>query len=214
MLSFRNLVHFLCNKVSSLRSDTWCSFLLVLWFDITHTNTNTHTDTQHTQGPVDQHTHVNKYLHQLLCAHSSYLYYNEWIIHWHQKFTFHNVFSFQRLFTCKSHICWLDAIRLSSFCETFFKITPYFIKPPLFMKKIWIDLLWTLLLFQKSEHSSFFENFENSNLNLYKEGRPQLWKNTQDYQTQYNFQNQNDALVPSFLRYCCSNCRYWLLQSD
>ena len=39
----------LCNKASSLlRSDTWCGFLLVFWFDITHTHT--HIDTQHTQG--------------------------------------------------------------------------------------------------------------------------------------------------------------------
>ena len=72
MLSFRTLVHVLCNKVSSLLRSEGCS----------------------------------------------YLYYTEWIIHWHQKFTFHNVFSIQRLFTCKSHICWLDAIRLGSFCET------------------------------------------------------------------------------------------------
>ena len=105
MLSFKILMHVLCNKVSSLlRSDTWCSFLLVLWFDITHTkkHKHTHKDTQHTHRPVDQHTHLNIHLHQLLCAHSSYLYYIEWIIQWHQKLTFHNVFSFQRLFTCKS----------------------------------------------------------------------------------------------------------------
>ena len=130
MLSFRTLLHVLCNKVSSLLRSEGCS----------------------------------------------YLYYTEWIIHWHQKFTFHNVFSVQILFTCKSHICWLDAIRLGSFCETqiiktemvcvnkqnththtpntqrkiyklervsmkirytpFFKITPYFTNLSLFMKKI------------------------------------------------------------------------------
>ena len=56
----------LCNKVSNLlRSDT-CVFLLVLWFDITQTHS--------THRPVDWHTHINIYLHQLLCAHSSYLY--------------------------------------------------------------------------------------------------------------------------------------------
>ena len=32
------------------------------------------------------------YLHYLLCAHSSYLCYIEWIIHRYQKFTFHNYF--------------------------------------------------------------------------------------------------------------------------
>ena len=65
MLSFRTLMHVLCNKTSSLlSSDTWCNFLLVLWFDLTHTqtNTNTHThthtkETQHTQGQVEWHTH-------------------------------------------------------------------------------------------------------------------------------------------------------------
>ena len=35
----------------------------------------THIHTQYTQGPVDWHTHINVYLHHLLCAQSSYLYY-------------------------------------------------------------------------------------------------------------------------------------------
>ena len=39
------------------------------------------------------------YLNQLLCARNSYLHYIEWISHWYQKFTFHNVFSSQKLFT-------------------------------------------------------------------------------------------------------------------
>ena len=34
-------------------------------------HTQKHTNTQHTQGPVDWHTHRNVYLHHLLCAHSS-----------------------------------------------------------------------------------------------------------------------------------------------
>ena len=85
----------------------------LIWY---HTQKNN--DTQHTQGPLDRHNLINLYLHHLLCAHSSYIYYNEWIIHWYQKFTFFcKVFSFQKLFTCKSHVCWLDAIKLGS-CET------------------------------------------------------------------------------------------------
>ena len=40
---------------------------------LSHTQTQKHT--QHTQGPVDWHTHINIYLHHLLCAHSSYLCY-------------------------------------------------------------------------------------------------------------------------------------------
>ena len=52
---------------------THCGFLLVLWFDIKHTHT------KHTQRPVDWYTHINIYLHHLLCAHSSYLYYIKWL---------------------------------------------------------------------------------------------------------------------------------------
>ena len=43
----------------------------------------------------------------------------KWIIHWYQNFAyFHNVCSFQRLFACKSHMCWLDAINLGCSCKT------------------------------------------------------------------------------------------------
>ena len=42
----------------------------------------THKHTQHTQGPVDWHTHINICLHHLLCAHSSYLYYIRWLNKW------------------------------------------------------------------------------------------------------------------------------------
>ena len=38
-----------------------------------------HKHTQHTQGPVDWHTHMNIYLHHLLCAYSSCLYYIKWL---------------------------------------------------------------------------------------------------------------------------------------
>ena len=41
------------------------------------THTHTQKDTQHTQGPADLHTHINIYLHHLLSAHNSYLYYLE-----------------------------------------------------------------------------------------------------------------------------------------
>ena len=61
----------LCNKASSLlRADTQCGFY---WSSglISHT----HANTQHTQEPVDYHSHINIYLHHLLCAHSSYRYY-------------------------------------------------------------------------------------------------------------------------------------------
>ena len=56
-----------------LRSDTLCDFLRVLWFDITHT--------RHTLACRLTHPYPT-YSHHLLCTHSSYLYYTEWIIHW------------------------------------------------------------------------------------------------------------------------------------
>ena len=52
-------------------------FLPVLGFDITQT----HKDTQHTQGPTHCYALMNKYLHYQLRAHSSYVYYTEWTIH-------------------------------------------------------------------------------------------------------------------------------------
>ena len=79
----------------------WYSNLMSHTHKYTHTHTHTQTHTTHS-GTIRL-MHPYEYnLHHLLCAHSSYLYYNEWIYHWHQKFTFHNVFSFQKWFTCKS----------------------------------------------------------------------------------------------------------------
>ena len=52
---------------------------ILCWYSdlISHTQTHTHKDTQYTQVPVDWHTHINIYLHHMLCAHSSCLYYIE-----------------------------------------------------------------------------------------------------------------------------------------
>ena len=49
-----------------------------VWYH-THKNTetNTHRDTQHIQGPIDWHTQIDIYLNQLLWAQSSYL-----LLHW------------------------------------------------------------------------------------------------------------------------------------
>ena len=99
-------------------------FFAGTWFDThtqacthacKHAHTHTNSQRQHMQGSLDWHTHVNIYLHHLLCAHSSYLFYIEWIIQWYQKFTIHNVFSFHNVFTRKVI---LDDIRLGSSCET------------------------------------------------------------------------------------------------
>ena len=64
----------------------------------TKTHTHTRQDTQHTPGASSL-THPYKYILLFTrCAHSSYFYYTEWVIHWYQKSTFHNDFSFQILF--------------------------------------------------------------------------------------------------------------------
>ena len=42
-------------------------------------------NTQHTQGLTDWHTHINIYQHHLLCAHSSCVYFIEWIISWYKN---------------------------------------------------------------------------------------------------------------------------------
>ena len=50
-------VCFMTQGVSLLRSTTWRGFLLILWFDITHANSNK----QHIQVSIDWHTHINIY---------------------------------------------------------------------------------------------------------------------------------------------------------
>ena len=52
----------------------------IIWFFngsdlISHTQAHT----QHTQRPADWRTYINIYLHHLLCAQSSYLYYIKWL---------------------------------------------------------------------------------------------------------------------------------------
>ena len=70
-------VFYATSKGSSLlRSDMWCGFLLVLWFDITHKQTDKHT--AHSRASRLTHSYII-YLQHLLCAHSSYLYYIRWL---------------------------------------------------------------------------------------------------------------------------------------
>ena len=107
----RTLMCVLCNLALSLLSDTQCSFLLLLFLDISYTKIHT------TQWPIDWHTYINIYEHHLYCTQLS-------VLHWMNnslisKFTFNNVFYFQKLHTCRSHISrWLYWIWLSSSCET------------------------------------------------------------------------------------------------
>ena len=51
----------------------WFFASALTWYH-TQEHTHTHKDTQHTQGPVNLHAHINIYIHHLLCAHSNYLY--------------------------------------------------------------------------------------------------------------------------------------------
>ena len=111
---------FMQQGVGLLRSNIWRGFLLVLWFDTIKTNK----DTQHTQGPIEWQTHTNIYWRQLFCAHSSCLFYIQWIIkylfyrvlhylgrsknHWPVEVTY-SVFKIQVLST--------SAIHKSVFCQ-------------------------------------------------------------------------------------------------
>ena len=80
----------------------------------THTHTHIHKDTQRTQGPTDWHTHINLLTPLVLCAHSSFLYWmNNLLIS-----TSTMSFLFQNYSLVEAMICWLDAVRLSSSCET------------------------------------------------------------------------------------------------
>ena len=69
-----------------------------------YSNLTSHTQTHTAYSGASRLTYVNIYLHQLLCARSSYLYYIEWIIHWYQKFTFHNVFFSKIIHLIKPHL--------------------------------------------------------------------------------------------------------------
>ena len=55
-------------------------YIVFYWYSNLISHTQKHKHKHHTQGAVDWHTHINIYLHHLLCGHSSYLYYIKWII--------------------------------------------------------------------------------------------------------------------------------------
>ena len=78
-------------------------YLMTIWIY----KWSTHKHTQLNQGPADWHTYINTYNYTtcyVLTAATFITLMIKWIIHWYQKFTFHNVFPFQKLFTCKSHV--------------------------------------------------------------------------------------------------------------
>ena len=96
---------------------------ILLWY---HTHKQSHKHTQHTEGPVDWHTHINIYLHQLLCAHNSYLYYIEWIIHWYKKFSVHSLFFSKGLVSMKISDTLFYYTNPSYFIEKI--LMPFFLK--------------------------------------------------------------------------------------
>ena len=107
---------FFCNKVSSLvRLDT-CGFLLVLWFDVTHTNTKK--DTQHAKGQRDRHPYKYILILLVMCSEQPS------VLHWTNNlliskiyFTeFHNIFAFQKLLSCRSHL--LNRLSNTEFYQT------------------------------------------------------------------------------------------------
>ena len=90
-------VFYATRRQGLLRSDTW-GILLVLWFDITQIQNHT------AHSGANRLTHSYKYILTPPVMCSQQLSALHWIIHWYQKFSYHNVFSFQKLLTCRSHI--------------------------------------------------------------------------------------------------------------
>ena len=84
------------------------TYAVFCWYSglISYTHTNTHKHTQHTHGPIDWHNHTNIYQHHLLCAHSNYI----------KNLLFTMSFLFKNY--SLAEVCWLDAIKLNSSCET------------------------------------------------------------------------------------------------
>ena len=88
MTSLRTLVCVLCNKVSSLlRSDT-CGFLLVLWFNITHT----------THSRASRVTHSYKYIFTRTVMYSQQLP----LLHWMNNSLMSKIYFPESLFCSKT----------------------------------------------------------------------------------------------------------------
>ena len=99
----KNLVVCLQQGFSLLRSNIWSGFLLVSDL-ISHTNKQTYTAHR---GPIDWHTHINIYQHHcyVLTEQISVLQWGNNSLISKIYFTeFHNVFAFEKLLTCQSHI--------------------------------------------------------------------------------------------------------------
>ena len=76
---------------------------------------NTQTDTVHSGASRLTHPYKCISTPLVMCSKQLFLWWlNKWLykwtIQWYQKFTFHNVLSFQKVFTCKLFICWLNAM--------------------------------------------------------------------------------------------------------
>ena len=75
----------------------------LIWY---HTHTNTQTHTAHLGASRLTQPHKYIFPPPVMCSEQLPLLHSmiKWITRWYQKFSFHDVFSFQKLFTCKSQI--------------------------------------------------------------------------------------------------------------
>ena len=69
--------------VCFMQQDVKLTEVLHVWFFAGTLKIWYHTHTAHSE--TSRLTHPYKYIFTSLCAHSSYLYYTEWIIHWYHK---------------------------------------------------------------------------------------------------------------------------------
>ena len=108
------VVCFMQKGVSLLVSNAGHRFLLVFWFDITHIQTKTHSTHRGQQTDTPIPVHINNNCYVLTTAFCITM--NENLLKSKSYFTeFLNVFAFQKLLSCRSHIWWLDSTRLNSY---------------------------------------------------------------------------------------------------
>ena len=101
LVSKRNWCVFQGTKFTEVWHIMWLFAGSLIWY---HTHKHTQRHTAHLGD--SRLAHPNKYIFTppVMCSQHSVIYYIKWITHWYQKFTFHNVFSFQKLFISKTHI--------------------------------------------------------------------------------------------------------------
>ena len=121
-----------------------------------------------------------------------------WIIHWYQKFMyFQNVLFLKIIHFWNTHTHTVERVSIKISDNLLLVESPILPIPP---------FLW-----KKSERLLFLKYFENSNLSLYKWEVPTMVICT-GLSDRIKL-SKSKRCIGSFLRYFCSNCRYWLLRS-